>query len=188
MYITEIFYLPNGTLFGIIVPKFQISYYGQMMNYSDFFARYKLKSVNYWHVYSLRKSVTKKLSCCFETNLECVRQTYLDPWTEIQNFKIVCNNTYYSLLPRTQGVQHRVNKWNNCLNTLLTLEDCEDIFEIMQVVHIYISQIKQHWKLKPMYGDTCYICLLYLWASRPSDRVHLHQHYNIGYVYYHPKH
>ena len=86
---------------------------GQMMNYSDFSARYKLNSVNYWHVYSLRKSVTKKLSCCFETNLECVRQTYLDPWTEIQNFKIVCNNTYYSFLPRTQGVQHRVNKWNN---------------------------------------------------------------------------
>ncbi len=101
---------------------------GQIMNYADFIAKYKLNSVNYLDFYSLRKSVTNKWSCCFEMNFECSGQTYLDPLIEMKNFKRVCNKTYYKLLPRTWNVQSRVNKWNICLNTSLTLEDWEDVF------------------------------------------------------------
>ncbi len=84
------------------------------MNHSDFIAKYKLNSVNYLDFYSLRKSVTDKWSYCFETNLECIGQMYLDHLTAMQNVNRVCNKNYYKLLPRTQSVKHRVNKWNNC--------------------------------------------------------------------------
>ncbi len=71
---------------------------GQIMNYSEFIAKYKLNFVNYLDFYSLRKSVTNKWSCWFETNLECSGQTYLDPLIVMKNFKRVCNQTYYKLL------------------------------------------------------------------------------------------